>query len=163
MINIKKINRIVASLLVTSFTFAAGLSEAETLSNAKVRQILASVRQQVTNNKSTGCVAVTDAAGLLLGFERFDEAPPGCVNAAIAKAKTSALYRAPSLKFMQRLQKGEYQVLAIPQAIALGGGYPLKIGQQVVGAVGVSTPQQTLDNEIAEKIAKTISSAASEQ
>lgn len=136
---------------------AAGVSAAQTLTNATVRQVLERVRQQVLHNQSTGCVAVTDASGLLLGFERFDAAPPGCVDAAIEKAKTSALYRISSLKFMQRLQKGEYTVMAILQAMALGGGYPLTIDQLVVGAVGVSTPQQTLDNHIAESIKKTIS------
>lgn len=158
MFSLKKLNKMVFALWIASFTLGGGLCEAETLTNAKVRQILNRVSQQVSHNKSTGCVAVTDASGLLLGFERFDDAPPGCVDAAIAKAKTSALYRSPTLKFMQRLQQGQYTVLAIPQAVALGGGYPLKIDQSVVGAVGVSTPQQALDNEIAENIAKAISS-----
>jgi glc operon protein GlcG len=126
------------------------------LDNAQARQVISSVKATIGQQHSTGCVAVVDADGKLLAFERLDNSPAGCVDAAIGKARTSALYHAPSLKFMQRLQGGETTVLAIPHAVPLGGGYPLTLSGEVVGAVGVSTPKQDIDNQASETAASVL-------
>lgn len=139
--------------LIILLLAAAGQCSGAALNAAQTAQIISQVNSKISAEKSTGCVAVVDAGGLLLAFQRLDGAPPGCVQAAIGKARTSALYHAPSLKFMQRMQQGETTVLAIPQAVALGGGYPLSLHGEVVGAVGVSTPKQELDNSASESAA----------
>lgn len=126
------------------------------LTNQQANQVIDNVRHSLQTQHSVGCVAVVDRAGLLLAFQRFDGAPLGCVDAALGKARTSALYRTPSLTFMQRLQNGETTVLAIPHAVALGGGYPLTLGGDVVGAVGVSTPKQELDNQASQTAASAL-------
>lgn len=135
---------------------AAAASSAATPDAVQTARIISQVKSQLSAADSTGCVAVVDSSGLLLAFQRFDNAPPGCVQASIGKARTSALYRTPTLKFMQRLQKGETSVLAIPQAVALGGGFPLTLHGEVVGAVGVSTPKQELDNSASESAAASL-------
>lgn len=134
-------------------TFAAPPDQ---LNAARAQQVISSVKSTLAAEKSFGCIAVVDASGTLLAFERLDGAPLGCVDASIGKARTSALYRAPSVKFMQRLQQGETTVLAIPHAVALGGGYPLTLNGTVVGAVGVSTPVQELDNKSSEAAAQSL-------
>jgi len=126
------------------------------LDNTQAHQVINSVKTTLTQQHSTGCVAVVNADGKLLAFDRFDGSPAGCVDAAIGKAQTSALYHAPSLKFMQRLQGGETTVLAIPHAVPLGGGYPLTLSGEVVGAVGVSTPKQDIDNQASETAASVL-------
>ncbi|KOC87352.1 GlcG protein [Winslowiella iniecta] len=135
---------------------SAGSASAAQLNNTQANQVIASVKNSLSTQKSVGCVAVVDASGTLMAFQRFDGAPLGCVDASIGKARTSALYRAPSLKFMQRLQNGETTVLAIPHAVALGGGFPLTLNGEVVGAVGVSTPKQELDNQSSEAAAQSL-------
>ncbi len=149
-----------------SFFFGAGLlafasssafaATHQQLDNAQALQVISSVKASLAAQKSFGCVAVVDVSGTLLAFERLDGAPLGCVDASIGKARTSALYRAPSVKFMDRLQKGETTVLQIPHAVALGGGYPLTLNGEVVGAVGVSTPVQALDNQASETAAQAL-------
>lgn len=126
------------------------------LDNEQAAKVISSVKSTLTEERSTGCVAVVDASGSLLAFQRLDGSPAGCVEASIGKARTSALYHVPSLKFMQRLQGGENTVLAIPHAVALGGGFPLTINGEVVGAVGVSTPKQEIDNQSSEKAASVL-------
>ncbi|CAI0728332.1 heme-binding protein [Serratia ficaria] len=135
-----------AALLALASGHAAAALHPQ-LDNAQANQAIASVQSSLKAQNSTGCAAVVDSAGRLLAFQRFDGAPPGCVDASIGKARTSALYRTPSLKFMQRLQGGETTVLSIPHAVALGGGYPLTLNGEVVGAIGVSTPKQEIDNQ----------------
>lgn len=135
---------------------ATGVAHAEVgdyLDNAEVGRVVQKAKAQIAEQHLTGCVAVVDASAALLFVERLDNAPPGCVDAAIGKARTSALYRVPSLKLMQRLAGGETTVLAIPHAVPLGGGYPITVNGKVVGAVGVSTPKQALDNSAAEAAA----------
>ena len=139
--------------LASGSAFAASHPQ---LDNAQAAQVISSVKSSLAAEKSFGCVAVVDVSGTLLAFERLDGAPLGCVDASIGKARTSALYRAPSVKFMERLQKGETTVLQIPHAVALGGGYPLTLNGEVVGAVGVSTPQQALDNKASEAAAQAL-------
>ena len=143
-------------LCVTSLLFSATsalAAEHPQLDNAQAAKVIDSVKSTLSGQHSTGCVAVVDASGSLLAFERLDGSPAGCVDASIGKARTSALYHAPSLKFMQRLAGGETTVLAIPHAVALGGGFPLTLNGEVVGAVGVSTPKQDIDNQSSEKAA----------
>lgn len=138
----------VSSLLFSATSaFAAGHPQ---LDNVQAAKVIDSVKSTLAEQHSTGCVAVVDASGSLLAFQRLDGSPAGCVDASIGKARTSALYHAPSLKFMQRLAGGETTVLAIPHAVALGGGFPLTLNGEVVGAVGVSTPKQDIDNQSSE-------------
>ena len=54
---------------------------------------------------------------------------------------------------MTRVASGATPLLSLPNAVALGGGYPLTINGVVVGAVGVSTPKQDLDNQSSEAAA----------
>lgn len=143
-------------LCVSSLLFSATsvfAAEHPQLDNAQTAKVIDSVKSTLAEQHSTGCVAVVDASGSLLAFQRLDGSPAGCVDASIGKARTSALYHAPSLKFMQRLAGGETTVLAIPHAVALGGGFPLTLKGEVVGAVGVSTPKQDIDNQSSEKAA----------
>ncbi|THD49127.1 heme-binding protein [Enterobacteriaceae bacterium ML5] len=141
-----------ASTLLFSAT-SAFAAEHPQLDNAQAANVIDSVKSTLAEQHSTGCVAVVDASGSLLAFQRLDGSPAGCVDASIGKARTSALYHAPSLKFMQRLAGGETTVLAIPHAVPLGGGFPLTLNGEVVGAVGVSTPKQEIDNQSSEKAA----------
>lgn len=132
---------------------SVGTASASPLNNSQANQVIASVQSTLKAQNSVGCVAVVDSSGTLLAFQRFDGAPLGCVDASIGKARASALYRAPTLKFMQRLQNGETTVLSIPHVVALGGGYPLALNGEVVGAVGVSTPKQEIDNQASQTAA----------
>ncbi|WP_067703951.1 MULTISPECIES: heme-binding protein [unclassified Erwinia] len=147
---------LLAAILLMAAAGGSQAASAPDLNADRAWQVIAQVKSTLAAAHSTGCVAVVDGDGLLLAFQRLDGAPPGCVEASLGKARTSALYHTPSLKMMQRLQKGETTVLAIPQAVALGGGYPLSLKGDVVGAVGVSTPQQELDNQASESAARSL-------
>ncbi|MDE1166618.1 MAG: heme-binding protein [Pseudomonas sp.] len=151
----KSVSFFLTGLLALAGTAAQAATHPQ-LDNAQALQVITSVKGSLAAEKSFGCVAVVDVSGTLLAFERLDGAPLGCVDASIGKARTSALYRAPSVKFMERLQKGENTVLEIPHAVALGGGYPLTLNGEVVGAVGVSTPVQALDNSASQTAAESL-------
>ena len=85
-------------------------------------------------------VVVVDRAGLPIVMLRGDGAGLHTPEGADRKAFTARTFRSPSADFVKRLQKDpaaagskEYtRVLALP------GGLPIKAGEDVVGAVGVS-------------------------
>ena len=97
-------------------------------------------------------VAVTDGAGNLKAFERTDGAPFLTGDVAIGKAWTAASYGIPTHTWNAYLT-GDSKVahLAnIPRLMPVGGGYPVKDGGMLVGAIGVSGGTYQQDQDIAE-------------
>ena len=93
--------------------------------------------------------AVVDQGGNLRALLRDDGAAPHTVDSAAKKAYTANTYRTATLEFSRR-------VAANPdladlrrmndRVLILGGGVPLKVGEEVIGAIGVGgTPSLEMD------------------
>lgn len=84
--------------------------------------------------------AVLDESGHLKAFCRMDSAPLVSIEVAQNKAYT-ALFGMPSHEFFNFI-KNDPALLAgvphIPRIVTFGGGLPIRIGDAVVGAIGVS-------------------------
>src|SRR5690606_15336670 len=80
--------------------------------------------------------AVVDGSWQLQAFARADNAGPHTIEASRAKAFTSASAKAPTLAIMEIAQKnpGAANLTDPPVFLLLGGGVPLKRGDQVIGA-----------------------------
>ena len=63
---------------------------------------------------------------------------------AVDKARTAAIFVRPSRELEQQVSGGRLGALALHGARALTGGIPLKVGDEVVGAIGTSgeTPDE---------------------
>lgn len=85
-------------------------------------------------------VAVTDADGVLQALLRDDGAGIHTVQAAQDKAFTAATYgRATSVTAERQKGRGPFAVLVKqPHLLADEGGLPIKVGDELVGAIGVS-------------------------
>jgi uncharacterized protein GlcG (DUF336 family) len=85
-------------------------------------------------------VAVLDESGLLKAFCRMDGAALVSIEVAQNKAYT-ALFGMPSQDFYNFI-KDDPALLAgvphIPRIAIFGGGLPIKVGDRVVGGIGVS-------------------------
>lgn len=98
-----------------------------------------------------GAIAVVDSAGHLLYFVRRAGTFLGSPNISIGKAKTAAQFKKPTRDFEEIIAKGRFAMTALPDFTPLQGGVPIYVGDQLVGAIGVSgakTAQQ--DEEIAQ-------------
>jgi uncharacterized protein GlcG (DUF336 family) len=96
--------------------------------------------------------AVVDRAGQLRALQRADNAGPHTVAAAEAKAFTSASARNHTLAMMEAAQKNPAaaNLVHIPGFLLLGGGVPVRAGNDVIGAVGVGgAPGGHLDEQCA--------------
>src|SRR5437764_14550314 len=89
-------------------------------------------------------VAVVDASGELLQLGRTEEAQVASSRVAVDKARTAAIFVRPSRELEQQVSDGRLGALALHGARALTGGVPLRVGDEVVGAVGTSgeTPDE---------------------
>ncbi|HMS26475.1 MAG TPA: heme-binding protein [Burkholderiaceae bacterium] len=97
-------------------------------------------------------VAVVDRAGVLRAFQRADNAGPHTVGAAQGKAYTSASAKNNTTTMLENVQKnpGAATLVNIPGFLVLGGGVPVKVGNEVIGAVGVGgAPGGHLDEQCA--------------
>jgi uncharacterized protein GlcG (DUF336 family) len=85
-------------------------------------------------------VTVIDRAGLQIVMLRGDGAGLHTPEGSDRKAYTARTYRSPSANFAKRVMSdpGYAPATQYTRVLALGGGLPIKAGDEVVGAVGVS-------------------------
>src|ERR1700675_5145897 len=85
-------------------------------------------------------VAILDDGGNLKAFSRMDGAPILCIEIAQNKAYT-ALFGVPTQDFFNFIQ-GDPSLLAgmptLARVAAYGGGFPIKVDGEIVGAIGLS-------------------------
>jgi uncharacterized protein GlcG (DUF336 family) len=89
-------------------------------------------------------VAILDDGGNLKAFRRMDGAPILCIEIAQNKAYT-ALFGVPTHDLFNFIQ-GDPSLLAGMPTLA-GGGFPIKVDGEIVGAIGLSGAP-TVQNDI---------------
>jgi uncharacterized protein GlcG (DUF336 family) len=97
-------------------------------------------------------VTVVDRAGNVRALHRADNAGPHTVAASQQKAYTAASARNSTLAMMEMSQKnpGAANLVHIPGFLLLGGGVPLRAGNDVIGAIGIGgAPGGHLDDQCA--------------
>jgi len=94
-------------------------------------------------------VAILDDGGNLKAFGRMDGAPILCIEMAQNKAYT-ALFGVSTQDFFNFI-KGDPSLLAgiptLARVAAWGGGFPIKVNGEVVGAIGLSGAP-TVENDV---------------
>jgi glc operon protein GlcG len=136
---------------------SAQLADKKGMTLAEAKKLIAAAEDAATKGKAHMSFAVLDEGGHLTAFERMDGASLVTAEFAQAKAKTSVLYKAPTDVFSDGLAKGRTAILGLPEVVPFGGGFPLKVGDQVVGAIGCSggnTPTQ--DSEVCKVAAEAL-------
>jgi uncharacterized protein GlcG (DUF336 family) len=95
---------------------------------------------------------VVDRAGLVRAALRADRAGPHTIEASRRKAFTSASARNPTGAMAQAAadNPGARNLVHIDGFLLLGGGLPIRAGDEVIGAVGVGgAPSGQIDEECA--------------
>ena len=94
-------------------------------------------------------VAVLDDGGNLKAFGRMDGAPILCIEIAQNKAYT-ALFGISTQEFFNFIQSDPSLLAGIPtlaRMAAWGGGFPIKVKGEIVGAIGLSGAP-TVQNDV---------------
>ena len=94
-------------------------------------------------------VVILDDGGNLKAFSRMDGAPILCIEMAQNKAYT-ALLGVSTQEFFDFIQ-GDPSLLAgiptLPRVAVWGGGFPIKVDGEIVGAIGLSGAP-TVQNDV---------------
>lgn len=106
-------------------------------------------------------IAVVDAGANLIAFERQDGAWIGSIDIAQKKAFTARAFDIETKALADNSQSGEQffgiHVSNDGKVMIFAGGIPLKLGEEVVGAVGVSGGLGKQDQQVAEAAASVFS------
>jgi len=142
----------IAALVLGTATVSAAELEEKNISLATANEIAGEAVKICTAKGYNVSVAVVDRAGLLRSLMRADKAGPHTIDAAQAKAFTSASARTPTSMMAENVQKnpGAAQLVSIPGFLVLAGGVPIKIGDETIGAIGIGgAPGGNLDEACA--------------
>jgi uncharacterized protein GlcG (DUF336 family) len=128
---------------------SAQLADTKVLTTDAVKSLLASAEATAKQNKWLVSIAVTDAAGDLLGFLKLDNASTGSVQIAQGKARTAARFGRPTKVYADRVLTDTLTFLSVDGLVALQGGLPITVNGKVIGAVGVSGATSAQDEQVA--------------
>ena len=123
-----------AILIVPSSAGAQVLTER----NVSVRMALTIAETALAECGMRTSVAVVDRAGRLRVFLQGDGAQPHNIELARRKAYTANTFGRTSLEWAQRTETNTPGQRALTDVIPLQGGVPIKVGNETIGAVGLS-------------------------
>ena len=141
-----------------AFALAAGSASAQAVSTERnmsldlANQLAASGMAACQEKGFAVTVTVVDRSGGIRAVHRADNAGPHTLEASRAKAFTSASAKNTTLAMMEGAQKnpGAANLVNIPGFLLLGGGVPVKVGNEVLGAIGIGgAPGGHLDEQCA--------------
>ena len=127
------------SILATSPALAQAPQTEKNVSMAMALAIIQGTIEQCSKDGYKVSVTIVDKAGNVAASIRGDGTNPHTMEFGRLKAYTSRTRGQTSLEFMKLTSDPANAYLKqIPNTVAVGGGVPIKVGNEVIGAVGVS-------------------------
>jgi uncharacterized protein GlcG (DUF336 family) len=153
------------SFLVVAFMLSAVETRGEQVANPQLpnpygapvsldnaKKAAAAAAAEARKNDWRMAVAVTDAGGELVYFEKLEGTQTGSVQIAIDKARSAALFKRPTKWFEDALAEGGvgWRILGLRGAVPVDGGVPLVVEGKVVGGIGISGGTNRQDGQCAQ-------------
>jgi uncharacterized protein GlcG (DUF336 family) len=113
---------------------------------------IAAAAKKATELNLRMCIAVTDESGDLKAFLRMDGTPKLSLQIAQDKAYTAASFSMPTHAWFDFIKNDPpllHGITHTPRLIVFGGGFPIKLEGEIVGAIGLSGGHYTHDMECA--------------
>jgi uncharacterized protein GlcG (DUF336 family) len=139
-VSLKTFSGLTIATALSSTVFAQGLVTQKNVSLAMAQTIAQAALAQCESMGFKVSVAVVDRSGQTIVMLRGDGAGLHTPEGAERKAYTARTFSQPSADFVKRLSDRPDTVGSrqYTRVLALGGGLPIKAGNEVVGAVGIS-------------------------
>ncbi|MBK9168389.1 MAG: heme-binding protein [Bryobacterales bacterium] len=138
-----------ASLVLTGAAFAQDLIPKRVLSLDAAKKIAAAADEHARKNNWNVVIAVLDEGGHLLYLQRMTGVQVGSIEVAMRKAESAFKFKRPTKAFSDAAAN-RTAILVLPGAMPFEGGLPLSIGNDVIGAIGVSGVTAEQDGMIAQ-------------
>jgi len=137
-------------LAVLFFTQNKTMKTQSVLELSDVQAIAAAAQAEAQKNNWAVSIAIVDAGGHLLHFQRLNGAAPLSSHIAPAKAHTAAMGQRETKIYEDIINGGRYAFLSAPLVQGmLEGGVPIMKDGVCLGAVGVSGVKSPEDAQIA--------------
>jgi len=133
--------KLAAAAAVAAIIAVPGYVGAQVLTEKNISIKMAMTIAETALNDCTPrvSVAILDRAGRMRVFLQGDNASPHNLELARRKAYTALTFRRPSAEWAKRTAEGDVTgQRSLAEVIPLGGGVPIMIGEDAVGAVGLS-------------------------
>ena len=141
---------VAVALLLPGRAPAQGVVTERSLSLGLAKTIAEAALAECKSKGFNTTVAVVDRAGQLLVVLRDEKATAQQVEMARRKAYTARMFRTSTLEFQKRTSDPAYAPQReLPDILALGGGVPIQVGNDVIGGVGSSGSNQDNDDACA--------------
>lgn len=124
---------------------------------------VAAAAKKAAELKLRMCITVSDEAGDLKAFLRMDGAPKLSIGIAQDKAFTAASFGMPTHAWFDFIKDDPpllHGITHTPRLTVFGGGFPIKLDGEIVGAIGLSGGHYTQDMECARAALKAIGAEA---
>ena len=131
------------------------------IGHVEARGLVAMIADRLEERGEGAAVAVVDAHGELVAFLRTDGCGLASINIAMHKAFTAARERVESSVLGERSRTEGFPLTNFgdPRYVGWGGGVPIMVGGEVIGAVGVSGLPEDADVELARWAAASLGDA----
>ncbi len=142
----------IALTLISGMVHAQAVRTEKNMSLELANQIAAASVSACAASGHSVAATVVDRAGTVRAVQRADNAGPHTLAASLQKAYTSASAKNNTLAMMEAAQKNPAaaNLVNIPGYLLLGGGVPVRVGNEVIGAVGIGgAPGGHLDEQCA--------------
>src|ERR1700736_6213073 len=146
------------AILATVFSLSARAQtiNVTALDQAGAQTVLQAAKESAQRRNAPSAIAVVDAAGDLLAFQRMDGVRPASADLAIEKARTAARLQRPTAEIEDNINRGR-TAFVTAEIVALRGGMPIRVNRDVVGAVGVAGLSKETDTAVANSAAAALS------
>jgi len=129
---------ITAALAALFMLPSVGTAQVLTQRDVSVRMALTIAETALAECGSRTSIAVVDRAGRLRLLLQGDGASPHNPELARRKAYTARTFQQTSAEWAKRTETTNPGQRMLADVIPLGGGVPIKVGQETIGAVGLS-------------------------
>jgi glc operon protein GlcG len=131
------------------------------IGHVEARGLLAMIGDRLDGKGEGAAVAVVDPHGELVAFLRTDGCGLASINIAIHKAFTAAREGVESSVLGERSRTEGFPITNFgdPRYVGWGGGVPIIVAGDVIGAVGVSGLPEADDVELARWAAASLAAA----
>jgi glc operon protein GlcG len=128
----------------------------------EARQLVGVVADRLEDEGRGAAVAAVDAHGELVAFLRTEGCPLPSIKIAIQKAFTSARERSESRALGDKAREENFPLTNFGELgyVGWGGGVPIVVDGEVIGALGISGLPETEDMKLARWAVDNFESAA---
>ena len=147
---LKALTGIGVATIVSGVASAQGVVMQRNLSLAMAKTIAEATIAACKSQGFNTSAAVVDRAGQVLVLLRDEQATAQTAEMARRKAYTARMFRTTTLEFQKRTTDPTLAAQRdIADILALGGGVPIQVGTETIGAVGSSGSSQQMDDACA--------------